>query len=138
MLMKGIYVCMFSVKETTISVGAMGNITLESGVYLYVGSAQKALQKRIKRHKTPGKNRLHWHIDYISNIFPAKECYAIFNADREFEEELASMLAMFYPSIIGFGSSDSGAQSHFFKVDNDVINVLEKFAKVKGVKWKKV
>ncbi len=136
--MKGIYVCLFEIKRTRLKVGSLGEIPFEEGTYLYVGSAQKALEKRVKRHKSTDKANLHWHIDYVSNEFPAIECYALRDAGKEYEEDLASVLSMMYPYIKGFGSGDSSEKSHFFKVDRDVKNILDNFAKLRGGKWERV
>ncbi len=136
--MKGIYVCMFKVEKCKIKVGALGEIFLEKGLYLYVGSGQRSLESRVKRHKIPNKQKLHWHIDYVSNIFPAAECYVLSDAGKDMEEKLAGVLNMLYPSVEGFGSNDTQNKSHFFKVDENIKNVLKNFAKLWGLKWKKV
>ncbi len=136
--MNGIYVCIFKIEACRLKVGALGEIAFKSGLYLYVGSAQRSLKKRIERHKNQDKKALHWHIDYVSSFFPARECYALLNADKSFESQLASMLGMLYPCIEGFGAGDSKERSHFFRVDNEVMNVLENFAKLRGAEWTKV
>jgi Uri superfamily endonuclease len=41
------------------------SIYMEEGLYLYVGSAKRGLEKRISRHLSKRKKRF-WHIDYIT------------------------------------------------------------------------
>ncbi len=45
-------------------VGARGPVDLRAGIYLYIGSARRAWQKRVARHLRSEK-KLRWHIDYI-------------------------------------------------------------------------
>ena len=135
--MKGIYVCIFEIKNERIRVGSLGDIKFSAGTYLYVGSGGNNVAKRVQRHVNGAKSK-RWHIDYISSKYPAKECYILESVDREVEEELASMLSLIYTYIPGFGSSDSAAISHFFRVDENILNVLSNFGKLKGKEWKKL
>ncbi len=135
--MKGIYACIFEVGEEKIRVGSLGEIEFSAGTYLYVGSGGNNVIKRVQRHRNGAKNK-RWHIDYISSKYPAVECYILERAGKETEEELASMLSLIYTFVPGFGASDSKARSHFFKVDENIINVLSNFAEIKGGQWKKV
>ncbi len=128
---------MFKLKKERLKIGSLGEIDLSEGIYLYVGSGGKNAVKRVYRH-IKGAEKKRWHIDYISSLHPASECYVLYEVEREVEEELASMLSLIYTYVPGFGSSDSRAASHFFRVDKDIMNVLENFARLKGKRWKKV
>ncbi len=52
-------------KEKTLCIGALGEYTFFSGLYIYCGSAQKNLKARLGRHKQREKS-LRWHVDYLS------------------------------------------------------------------------
>ena len=50
------------------SVGALGEISLPRGRYIYVGSAKRGLRARTERHRRLGtakQGKLHWHVDYL-------------------------------------------------------------------------
>jgi Uri superfamily endonuclease len=48
----------------TLTVGRLGALSLDAGLYLYVGSALGGLRARLERHLRADK-RLHWHVDYL-------------------------------------------------------------------------
>ena len=63
--MKGVYCLIMKVKKNIpIKIGALGKINFKKGNYVYVGSAQNNVEKRVQRHLTKEK-KLHWHIDYL-------------------------------------------------------------------------
>ena len=63
--MKGIYILLISIAgRISVSVGALGDKSFQKGLYVYVGSAQNNLEKRVKRHLRKVKRRF-WHIDYL-------------------------------------------------------------------------
>jgi len=51
-------------RRRRICVGRLGEIDLDAGWYLYIGSAQRNRAARIARHARRDK-RLHWHVDYL-------------------------------------------------------------------------
>lgn len=115
---RGVYVLWLYLPEAmTIKIGKLGSIDFTSGVYAYVGSAQRNLHQRVARHARLEK-KLHWHIDYFrheaqflgSVLFLAepkdKECWLV--------KELLKIPGSFYPSL-GFGSSDCNCSSHFLQ-----------------------
>jgi len=62
---KGIYVLVILVsKKIRIDIGALGSVNFEKGLYAYVGSAQKGLERRVERHLRKSKRKF-WHIDYL-------------------------------------------------------------------------
>ncbi len=94
--------------DMLMNIGALGEIIFHRGYYLYVGSAKKGLDKRVKRHLKHDK-RLHWHIDYLTlHIKPIMVALTPFDECR-----VASLLndAHF---IDKFGSSDCNCRSHLF------------------------
>jgi Uri superfamily endonuclease len=65
----GAYVLKIEVpRNLAFRIGALGEVLLPAGKYLYVGSALKNLDQRIARHRRLGEQKtgkLHWHIDYL-------------------------------------------------------------------------
>jgi sugar fermentation stimulation protein A len=102
-------------RDTAIAAGALGRLDLEQGWYVYVGSAMKNLEARLRRHRRSRK-RPHWHIDAL---LAAPGCgppvgLAVRSA-RRLECPLAADLAVLAPGRVnGFGSSDCGCRSHLF------------------------
>ncbi len=107
------------VDDVTLGVGALGNLTFEKGLYLYVGSAQKNLEQRIKRHRRKTK-RLFWHIDYLLDCGKAKVTKALYKeADKQEECTVAKMLDGFGVRVDGFGCSDCTCKSHLFLIKSE-------------------
>lgn len=130
--MRGIYVLVFEVEEKEISVGSLGKLRF-SGTYAYVGSAQTSIERRLSRHLS-GKKRKWWHIDYLYPM-DVIEVYAM-ELPKEKEEELANFLEKKFEVIPKFGSSDSKARGHLFKIDDreELKRSLCEFSKNQGVK----
>jgi len=95
-------------------VGALGNVHFEEGIYVYVGSAQRDLEKRLKRHLRKEK-KLFWHIDYFLSNEQAKIEKVLFRqADKLAECAIAQELGRRGEPVAGFGCSDCRCQSHLF------------------------
>jgi len=128
--MKGVYVLFLGVDGSlTILVGRLGEVTLGSGVYAYVGSGQIGVERRIERHLRREK-RLRWHIDYITSREEVKAIAAyIYPFPRRYECRIAKELARLstYP-IRGFGSSDCRCVSHFFKINGDPGELIDEIS----------
>ena len=110
----GVYIAVFYLPRLwKVRVGKLGEFCFKKGVYFYVGSAQRNLSARLKRHNNKRK-RLRWHIDYLSS--KAKMLGAItIPAPRKRECELAKELGkMFELPIPGFGASDCHCSGHLF------------------------
>jgi Uri superfamily endonuclease len=104
------------VKETSVTAGALGKLTLEKDLYAYVGSAQANLEQRIKRHLAKEK-RLFWHIDYLLNDSAARIVKVLYKqADKTEECELAKTIGERGESVEGFGCSDCSCKSHLFRI----------------------
>jgi len=91
-----------------IQIGRLKENLFPAGVYIYTGSHQKYLMKRVERHLRKAK-KVHWHIDYLTtqpdigfrNII-------LFPASRE-ECRLNQLFREFSGGVFrhpGFGSSD--------------------------------
>ena len=116
----GIYILeLFAPISFNLPINKFKDSILPSGYYYYIGSAQKNLHQRLKRHFQAEK-RIHWHIDYLTTnqILILKEAYMIFNAPKDEEESLALKFpSQFNTEILleGFGNSDTkGSISHLF------------------------
>ena len=98
-----------------IRIGRCGNLLLNTGEYLYVGSAHGpgGLKARILHHL--GKSRrIHWHVDYLgSQCRVTRVGYA--SVPREEECRWAARLgSLAQPPLKGFGSSDCRCPAHLF------------------------
>ena len=62
----GLYVFLLRLTDdATVTVGALGEQHFPAGWYMYTGSAQRNLAKRVERHWSL-KQKRHWHIDYLA------------------------------------------------------------------------
>jgi len=116
-VLKGVYVLAFSVgKDIRVTVGALGSLNFEKGLYAYVGSAQNNLEKRIMRHLQKARRRF-WHIDYLlENEFVSAVSVFYKKARRPEECEIARSLSEIGVPVVDFGCSDCGCVSHLFMV----------------------
>ncbi|MFW6046277.1 MAG: GIY-YIG nuclease family protein [Candidatus Woesearchaeota archaeon] len=112
--MKGIYALCFEISKDF----NIREWNIKKGRYVYVGSAQTNLEKRVNRHKKKNKKK-HWHIDYLTTL---KECdiKKVFYLEKEklFEDVMTNILLCYGKPIDNFGASDSKFNSHLFKVKN--------------------
>lgn len=111
---KGLYIAIFYLPEKqSITIGRFGRFVFNRGYYFYVGSAQRNLSARLKRHSKK-KKPLRWHIDYLSvqaDILGA----ILTSGSRERECQIAKELGeMFELSVPGFGASDCRCAGHLF------------------------
>lgn len=99
-------------KETSISVGAIGEFTFPEGWYGYVGSSRTEDFKRVDRHvelSDGEKDTKHWHIDYLLNEQDT-EVIGYFRSESASECDVAGGINL--DKIEGFGSSDCDCSSH--------------------------
>ena len=106
--------------ETTKNISvrtAYGITTLPQGTYAYVGSAFGAggIRARVSRHWRKEKKK-HWHIDWITTSDSCKHVGVWTFPGERIESELAQTLAKRFPSVPGFGASDSRENSHLFRI----------------------
>jgi Uri superfamily endonuclease len=85
-------------------------------MYLYVGSAQNGLEKRLERHFKREKRRF-WHIDYLLEN-PASKIVTAFIKEAPKAEEciIAEAIGKRGKAITGFGCSDCHCSSHLFRI----------------------
>ena len=110
----GLYIAVFYLpRAETIRVGKLGNFYFKEGAYFYVGSAQRNLSARLKRHSNKKKS-LRWHIDYLSSKARMLGAVTI-SRPRKHECELAKELGkIFEVPVSGFGASDCRCSGHLF------------------------
>ncbi|QKR00314.1 DUF123 domain-containing protein [Metallosphaera tengchongensis] len=118
--MKG-YVVFFKCHNGVVETGGRKSFKIEEGLYAYVGSCGISCGKRVSRHLDPDKEKLHWHVDYLSRMCEPLGALVL-NVE---ERTLASYLSKF-PSVRGFGSTDDREnESHLFKGEvEDILRVL--------------
>jgi len=110
---KGTYALLLHLEDSfDLSIGALGSRQLESGWYVYVGSAQNGLYQRINRHLKSSKKK-HWHIDYLLEHCRVEQIWML-RSERSFECETAKLLEGKTEYIKGFGCSDCRCISHLF------------------------
>ena len=134
--MRGIYLLHLRVfEDAMIRVGSLGKILFKRGDYAYVGSAQRALEKRIMRHALRRKP-LRWHIDYLTTSPKVSTLEAIgYDLPRRYECIVAKYLEKegFKP-IKGFGSTDCSCTSHLYMIDKRFSLLIERLSSYLGVK----
>jgi Uri superfamily endonuclease len=132
---KGVYVLIIEVnKDTHMNVGAKGKLTFKKGLYAYVGSAQKDLEQRVRRHLRKEKHKF-WHIDYLLGD-KATKVVEVFHkqADKTQECVIAKLIGEKGESITGVGSSDCSCKSHLFRIKD--YEFLQESMRVLDVKTK--
>lgn len=117
--------------DCSLRVGAMGPVDFPAGVYVYVGSAQAGVERRISRHLR-GKKRMRWHIDYLLEEAEVVATACIATERKADECEIAKALLRSEGATVlarGFGSSDCGCDSHLiFFGDGDCERAVESIA----------
>lgn len=105
-------------KDVDLQIGALGQVSIRSGYYVYSGSAKMCLKKRIERHGRK-KKKVFWHIDYLTSKFRPYFHLPV-RIDKPYECYIARRLAAMCDWIIpNFGSSDCKCLSHLFGFEKD-------------------
>ena len=121
---RGIYFLLIRCEGRRIHVGSLEYLNFPSGYYIYVGSAQRNLRKRIERHLSTHK-KLRWHIDYFLQYARIIGILAV-PLEKKWEEKMAMEMSRKYPYVRGFGCSDTGAPSHlFYSVTLEIAEFVE-------------
>ncbi len=124
---KGSYILMIELQEDTrIEIGP-GERLLESGYYLYFGSAfGTGGLERIQRHRevASGEREVrHWHIDYLTSLQQAhlEDSLKLPGLDTECE-----MAQRADEKVDSFGASDCGCRSHlaYFATEEEARDFL--------------
>ncbi len=115
--MKGVYVLVIEVSESVdLVIGSLGRIWFLRGLYVYVGSAQNGLEKRIERHLSDDK-KIFWHVDYLLDC--AKVVKVFYReGPKSFECDIARKLCETASEVAGFGCSDCRCGAHLFRIES--------------------
>jgi sugar fermentation stimulation protein A len=110
----GLYIAVFYLpRARNVCVGKLGQFHFKKGVYFYMGSAQRNLSARLKRHSSKKKS-MRWHIDYLSSKARMLGTITI-SGPRKRECKLAKQLSKtFEVPVLGFGASDCHCSGHLF------------------------
>lgn len=122
--MKGAYALVLRIaQDLEVNVGSLGLLSLESGVWVYIGSAMgessTSLEKRLQRHFSNDKT-IFWHIDHVIASGAELLGAVIAESNEKIECEISEALInspLFQPGPKGFGSSDcrSNCGTHLFQ-----------------------
>ncbi|MBI4757351.1 MAG: GIY-YIG nuclease family protein [Betaproteobacteria bacterium] len=93
-----------------LQVGRLGRFDFPAGLYVYTGSARRALEARIRRH-VEGAARKHWHIDYLLAVPGVRVVRVLYHDQPECAVNAATPGSVVVPR---FGASDcrAGCGSH--------------------------
>ena len=114
----GTYVLLLSSRSTDlIQIGRQGTLQLQSGFYVYVGSAlgPGGVRARLAHHLKLSR-RPHWHIDYLRAH--TRVDYIWYRLDtRRLEHVWAERISLAEGAsvpLVGLGSTDCRCASHLF------------------------
>ena len=141
----GTYALLIGVEAPlVIRAGRLGEISLDAGRYVYIGSAHGpgGLAARVERHLRREK-RLHWHIDALTAAAPVVEVWWVETVERlecAWARALLTLPGVSVPAR-GFGSSDCACPAHLLRAPDpaaarDLSRTLERFIEVerKGIR----
>ena len=112
-------------KKKEIKIGRLGTFVFPKGFYVYTGSAQSGLDKRINRHLSSNK-KFHWHIDYL--LSHAKVIKVVRYVGRKDECKLNNVTGQSAGAVQvvkKFGSSDCNCATHLYYFENIPIHFPE-------------
>jgi Uri superfamily endonuclease len=107
-------------KKTKIHVGRLGDISLPSGSFAYIGSAlgPGGLQGRIGRHlRSDSEKRRHWHIDWLTSAGDIIDIWWVAMSNRLECAWSTALGGIGTRPIKGFGSSDCSCPSHLIYME---------------------
>jgi Uri superfamily endonuclease len=102
-------------KNTSVTVGRLGETALHRGFHLYIGSAKRTLEKRIERHLRKEKT-LHWHIDHVLASH-SNSVLEVWTRAADLECKTARAIHQLPQAGVvkrGLGSSDCQCPTHFY------------------------
>jgi Uri superfamily endonuclease len=106
-----------SASNALIRIGRLGNLLLQRGFYVYVGSAlgSGGVRGRLGHHMRPAE-RPHWHVDYLrakTTLEAVWFCYNRKSREHAWTKRFGAMPGASVP-MAGFGASDCDCESHLF------------------------
>jgi len=134
----GLYAAVFSMgRPGRIRVGALGVLDFAPGTYIYIGSARRALMRRIARHRRRIKPA-RWHVDYVRR--KARWRGAVVFLSRRDECALAASACVTLRARVAhrrLGASDCGCPGHLLHTlaaPDEAVAALEMMAAADRVK----
>jgi Uri superfamily endonuclease len=105
--------------RTSALIGRWGRLNIDTGYYIYVGSAfgPGGVRARVFRHCRENKPK-HWHIDYLRervDLLWAWYSHEPANLEHHWAQALSEMNGIF--AVKGFGCSDCKCYTHLFAMD---------------------
>lgn len=112
----GIYCLIIRLRQgCRIKIGCLGTFHFPAGFYVYAGSAQNNLERRIERHLRQEK-KMRWHVDYVlryGHVVSVHTYAGKKHMECVLSNEIGSMKGASLP-VKGFGSSDCSCNSHLY------------------------
>lgn len=103
----------------TVKVGRLGTLSVQPGVYGYVGSAfgPGGVGARVRRHLRKRDKALHWHVDYLRAVTRLEAVWLTYDDVRRECTWAAHLRALSVgdPPLDGFGASDCDCPSHLVR-----------------------
>ncbi len=111
----GIYTLIIKLsKKKEIKIGRLGTFVFPKGYYVYTGSAQNGLEKRINRHLSSEK-KFHWHIDYLLRYAKVIKVIRYVGRKDECKLNIVTGQSVGATQIVKkFGSSDCSCVTHLY------------------------
>jgi len=110
-------------RPAIVTAGALGRRRLEPGHYVYVGSARRALSKRVERHRRLAREkqgRRHWHIDglLLHRFSRLVEAELLPGAEECLLSHALGIQSGVTVPVPGFGATDcrAGCPAHLYRV----------------------
>lgn len=91
-------------------------LTLESGWYVYVGSAMGGLEGRLRRHLRT-RTAKHWHVDHLLSAGSVIDVQPVATTDGDAECRLSAAVGRWPEAepVPGFGSTDCSCLTHLHR-----------------------
>ena len=126
--MPGAYVLLMELSAIySDDIGALGNVKLSAGYYLYFGSARGkgGMAARVRRHLKINKKR-YWHVDWMTLAGSVKKVMLVPGGlECELRRKASALSGLTVP-ILGFGSSDCNqCPAHLLGVKGNGLTNLE-------------
>lgn len=107
-------------RRQTVQVGRLGQLAVEPGCYVYVGSAlgPGGVRARVGHHSRLA-TRPHWHIDYLRRAATLRHVWYSYDCVRRehaWADIFVRMPGVSIP-LPGFGASDCACPAHLFFFD---------------------
>jgi len=129
---RGIYALILQVyRDLELTIGSLGKVKVEPGVYCYIGSARGfgGLRARIAHHYRKLKPRLWWHIDYLTIRNEVRILHVVYaETNQDLESQFAKAVNEAYcwnPAIPRFGATDKRDYTHLFRCACDYDQCIE-------------